>query len=288
VLSARKGGRKQDNFLSNPNSGPNGGRTPGTVDFGKQAITLKEARSQTLGIMARERLELTSYPLFGYRLMNKLKDQPQARRQWYIGKLGKYDNQLIESAAANRIPLRLLAAIILNELLDIDPRDVLQQQLITNLSSGSLGVAQIEVSTVLRHNLLKGFLIHPNGNAAAQLLAVPQYSIEACARELRHLLDAMEADPKAAWPAFFNFVPPPASDSDPQRYYRIGVITFEGVDSPEEREAVFARMVASAYNGGDRFLKVSDPAKKAPNSWVHGFNAAFIARDLCEFDLFGP
>lgn len=274
--------------MANPLSGPNSGRIPGPVDYGRQSLTLSEARSQQLGIMTRERLELTSYPLFGYRLMDKLKDQPAARRQWYTAKLGKYDNQLNESAASSRIPARLLATIILNELLDIDPRDVLQQQLITNLRSGSLGIAQIEVSTVLRHNLLKGFLLTRDANTAAMLLAVPQYSIEACARELRHLLDAMEADPTAPWPAFFNFVPPAAGDTNPERYYRAGVITMDGVDTPEEREAVFARMVASAYNGGDKFLKAIDPQNKAPNSWIHGFNAATIARDLYEFHLFGP
>lgn len=270
--------------MADPLSGNDGSRLAGAVEYGRQAQTLGQDPRH---MFPREYLELTSYPLFGYRMMDGMKGQSQARREWYIKKLGKFHNQLVESATANRLPPRLLATVILNELADIDPRDQLQQQLITHLSSGSLGIAQIEVSTVLKHNLLKGFLVVPNANTAAMLLAVPQYSIEACARELRHLLDAMEADPGATWPALFKFAPPAASDRDPARYYRKGVITVEGKDSAEDREAVFARMVTAAYNGGDKFLGATNPQKTNPNSWVHGANGETIARDLFKFDLFG-
>lgn len=182
--------------------------------------------------------------------------------------------------------MQLLAAVVLNELADIDQKDVLQQQLITNLNSGSLGMGQINVHTALKHGLLRGFLATPSASTAAQLLAVPQYSIEAAAREIRHLLDLMEHDPKAPWPARFKFAPPPPGDRDPMRYYRKGVITVPDKDTEEDREALFARMVASAYNGGDAFLGVAAPNKSQPNSWIHGANAESIARDLYQFQLY--
>lgn len=273
--------------MANPIDGAVGGRVPGpTDDFGKQAQTLSEARRAPLGMLLPEPLELTRYPLFGYSLMENMKDQPEARRRWYVQKLGKYHAQLQESAAANRIPTRLLATVILNELADIDPRDKLQQGLISNLSSGSVGMAQINIRTALDHGLLKGFLVRRHANTAARLLAVPQYSIEAAAREIRHLLDLMESKPSAPWPARFKFAPPKPEDRDPLRYYRPGVITVKGNEDQAEREAFFARMVASAYNGGDNFLNATDPQQTKPNSWIHGANAQTIARDLSEFNLF--
>ena len=166
---------------------------------------------------------MTTYRLFGSSMMENLTTQPQLRSQSYIRKLGKYHKQLQESASANHIPEQLLAAIILNELADIEPRDALQQQTVSHLNSGSLGVAQIQVSTALNNGLLSGFLTKRHANTAARLLAVPQYAIEAAAREIRHLLDVMELDPAASWPASFNFVPPRSGNQDPARSYRPGV-----------------------------------------------------------------
>lgn len=271
--------------MANPLIGPNGGRLPGPMDYGKQDVTLSEARQYSMAMMTKSTLEITSVPVWGWHLMNKLKDQPEARRQWYLRKLGRYDKQLNESAAANRIPVRLLATVIFNELLDIKPKDVIQQQIILNLSSGSLGIAQIEVSTALKHKLFRGYMTTPSANTAAMLLGVPQYCIEACAREIRYLLDLMEADPKLAWPATFSFVPP--TGDDPQRYYQPGVITVPGRDMPKDREALFAGMVDAVYNGGERFLNAKDPEHGWPNSWTQGVNAVTVGNDLYDFGLFG-
>lgn len=273
--------------MANPLVGPNGGRLPGKVDYGKQEVTLGEARQHPMGFMTKSTLEVTAVPVWGYHLLDSLKTQPEARKQWYIRKLGRYDQQLNDSAATNRIPVRLLATIIFNELLDIKPKDVIQQQIITNLTWGSLGIAQIEVSTALKHKLFRGYMTTPSANTAAMLLGVPQYAIEACAREIRYLLDLLEADPEAPWPSRFNFVPPPANDEDPQRYYQPGVITLEGVDTPREREAMFARMVDSVYNGGEKFIGATNPQKSWPNSWVQGANAETVAHDLYDFEMFG-
>jgi hypothetical protein len=269
--------------MADTRTGTQKGRTPGTIKYGEQAQTLGQDPRH---MFPREYLELTSYPLFHYRMMNNLANNPEGKRQWYIKKLGKYDNQLDESATNNRIPVRLLANIILNELADIDPRDWLQQQFISHLRSGSLGIAQIEVSTVLKHNLLRGFLVTPNANTAAMLLGVAQYSIEACAREIRYLLTTMEAHPEIAWAARFKFVPPPAEDPDPARYYRPGVITVTGTESDADREAFFANFVGGAYNGGDVLLRSGHP-ENFKNCITNGQTAEIIARDLFRFDLFG-
>jgi len=86
--------------MPNPIDGPVGGRVPGpTDDFGPQAQTLSEARRHPLGILPRESIELTRYGMWGS-MMDNMKDQPEARRQWYIRKLGKYNAQLQGSAAA--------------------------------------------------------------------------------------------------------------------------------------------------------------------------------------------
>jgi len=260
---------------------------PGPTGLGEQAPTLNESRRRAFGMLPREPLEITTYRVFGYSLMEQMKDAPGRRGQWYVRKLGKYQNQLQESASANRIPMQLLAAIILNELADIEPRDALQQQLISHLNSGSLGMAQIQVRTALDHGLLRGFLVGRHANTAARLLAVPQYAIEAAAREIRHLLDAMELNPGARWPARFNFVPPLAGDRNPARYYRPGAISVNPNEDQEDREALLAAMVAAAYNFGDKFVDVIDPPTTTPGSWIHGLNAAQIARDLFRLNLFG-
>jgi hypothetical protein len=212
--------------MANPLYGPTGG-TPGPTGYGNQEPTLNETRRGPVGLLPRERLELTRGSSmvgrwFGdwYSKMDDMKEQPQRRREWYVQKLSKYHNQLQESATANRIPLQLLAAIVLNELADIDQKDVLQQQLISNLNSGSLGMAQIEVQTALDHDLLSGFLTSRHAGAAAQLLAIPQYSIEAAAREIRHLLDQMESNPSGPWASRFKFVPPDSIQSLPHSGHR--------------------------------------------------------------------
>jgi hypothetical protein len=250
--------------------------------YGVQAPTLYDTPN---ALLTAAPLELTRYPLFRYCLMDDLADDPERRRQWYLDTLGRYHGQLEASAKANRIPLRLLAAIVLNELADIDPRDKLQQALIPFVAKGSYGMSQIQIATARRHGLFAGIVEEPGDLQIAGLLAVPQYSIEAAAREIRHLLDVMEKDPTSPWPARFGF--DPTGSRGRGGYYRPGVVAVGDPEKAEDREALFARMMASAYNGGEGFLGVADPKTAKPNSWIHGVNAETIARDLHRFDLFG-
>src|SRR5262245_11682420 len=117
-----------------------GARVPGPA-YGPQATTLDEAHQPgAMGMLPRQPLELTNYGGWGRKFDKDSMPTPAERRRWYLEKLGRYHNQLKESAAHNSIPMQLLAVIILNELADIDARDVLQQKFTSLLKSGSLGM----------------------------------------------------------------------------------------------------------------------------------------------------
>ncbi len=238
-------------------------------------------------------------------IYRKMRGLSQAeRKDWYVETLGRYYDQLQESARVNHIPPQLLATILLNELADINVLNWAQHETLLNshlVCSGSLGAGQIQVSTALKHGLFKGILDNPTSKTSAcdvaALLAIPQYAIEATAREISYLLDLMETDPTQAWPAQFRFTPLSGDDwweGDQYRFYIPGVMHTRRetkADTPdkdteetdEDREVALAVMVASAYNGGENFIK--KPSSNG-NSIIHGQNAAFIARDLFEMRLF--
>jgi hypothetical protein len=65
--------------MPDPIYGPIGGCAPGAVGYGNQAATLSQARSHPMGILPRERLELTRFStMLGdwYRLMDDLEGHP--------------------------------------------------------------------------------------------------------------------------------------------------------------------------------------------------------------------
>lgn len=276
--------------MPNPIYNPVGGRLLGPTNYGEQSLTLQESPPSC----RVERMEMTTWYMLNRQVYSKMDNMLQGsvedRGRWYVEKLGKYHSQLQESAAANDIPTQLLATIILNELVDIDPKDILQDYVASSddvrLGSGSLGMAQIQVKTALDHKLIREYSDYCHASIVARLLVIPQYSIDAAAREIRYLLNLMESAPGTPWSASFNFVPPDASDRDPLRYYRLGVIKITGNETQEDREVLLARMIASAYNGGEKFLSATDPKRTHPNSFIHGLNAAAIAHDLFELKLF--
>lgn len=75
-----------------------------------------------------------------------------ARAEWYVQKLGPYQAQLYASAQRHHIPTQLLAVVILNELSDINFIDVAQSG--DRADWGSLGIAQIQVTTAMAENLV--------------------------------------------------------------------------------------------------------------------------------------
>ena len=74
------------------------------------------------------------------------------RKAWYLSKLGAYENQLRESAKKHRVPEQLIAAVILNELADISTLDIIQENAAGG--GGSVGIAQIQVDTAIKNDLV--------------------------------------------------------------------------------------------------------------------------------------
>ena len=142
------------------------------------------------------------------------------RAAWYAGRLATLQAQLAESAGNRRLPMQLLAAVILNELADINVLDVLQSG--PSSFAGSLGIAQIQVDTARRDALVdlpagshrtgwarSGSHAHDVDDPSmvdmgqrlrtGQLLQVPQVAIEAAAREIEMLITRMAANHTRPW-----------------------------------------------------------------------------------------
>jgi len=217
----------------------------------------------------------------------------EQRRERYQRLLGPFTSQVLVSADQHKIPPQLLAAIILNELNDIGPQDVIGDA----LGIGSLGMAQISPQTAREHNLVD----QPNpeflqafDNAFAAAAAVeatkvetrlrqPKFAIEAAAREIRHLLEQMTKHRDRPWQKSFGFS---LSDinllKQPQDLYR-----FMGPGDSETLEKRAAALVAGPYNGPDMIIAErkesfdeNDLGFIYKNGTIHATNAANVASDL--------
>jgi hypothetical protein len=217
-------------------------------------------------------------------------DQRQAR---YTRLLGPYEVFLRASAARNVVPPQLLAAIILNELNDISPQDLLGDK----RHPGSIGMAQISVETARHFGLVDGppleaLLQAPNAFAASALaetfteqsrLRQPKFAIEAAARYIRHLVGQMARHRERPWQKLHGFSLRDASDlRGPQDLYR-----FFGPGGPVLLEERAAQAVAAAYNSPDiviaqhpESIDPDSPAFIYRNGTIHGRNASFVAEDL--------
>jgi hypothetical protein len=255
---------------------------PPTAALGQEP-TLSEASKNDKPLI-RKKLTFMNPIIFG--LKNKAK-----RKGWFLWKLGPYENQMRESAIEQRIPVQLLAAVMLAELIDISPIDILQEQV--PVGSGSFGYAQIQVDTVLNHGLFPNFApTNPMAGMAffkieiAHALMIPQYAISAAAREIRLLLDRMKGNPAKRWQTdngYRNVFSPDEinASSNSQIIYENSFFK-----NQEDREKFLARAVAGAYNSPDIII-TSDP-NTFTNGVGHGDNALVIAEELLEFGIFRP
>ena len=246
---------------------------------GAFAPTISDARR---GLVKRFEVEcLTSMSFEGFAALPSGAD----RREWIAAKLGHLTPQLYESAAQQQIPVQLLAVVIANELLDINVADIAQESLELSVN-GSYGIAQIQVDTALKDNLIP----HDEQFALAKAwgmekpfvkgrLQTGQFAVEAAAREIRLLLNRMEANPESAWVKQFNFSPTSVA----------GQRVFDGLPSPlsqELREATLAEMVAAAYNSPD-IINAVHP-ERYRNGPIHGKNARVLAQLFYRWHLFRP
>lgn len=216
---------------------------------------------------------------------------------WYVGRLASLQAQLLESAQSHHLPMQLLAAVILNELADIDWSDVMQSGASTY--RGSLGVAQIQVDTARTNRLVD---LSPGAHRTGwrrsradahdvdhpamvdmgerlrmgQLLQVPQIAIEAAAREVQGLITRMAANHAQPWQVTHGFTATgPQSDA---------IYAHVGSGDRKSREGALADAVCGAYNSPD-VITASDTTRFS-NARIHGQNANLLAQDLYRFRLF--
>jgi hypothetical protein len=244
------------------------------------------------------------------------------RRAWYTQMLVPYDAQVRQSAACNGIPPQLLATVILNELADINWIDVWQQRLGMN---GSLGIGQIQVDTAEAHGLVEfpgdRQRIHREAQEAWQMcmqfsvmgepggvcpsvstyehllhrdmvrhrLTIPEYAVEAAAREIRRLLDQACQNAGNPWPSRFSF-----SLSSMSALARpADVYNHIAGATQVDKEMNLSEMVVAAYNS-PQILVARQQASITPghpnqiyrNGMIHGRNSRSIAADLYRENLF--
>jgi hypothetical protein len=228
-----------------------------------------------------------------------------ARADWYVRKLGPYQAQLYASAQRHHLPVQLLAVVILNELSDINIVDVAQSG--EDASWGSLGIAQIQVTTAMEENLVDvtpaeeeaayheglrrtGHDHDPQGPLneyqrrvgrrlrVARQLQVPQVAIEAAAREVEILLNRMARNPDKPWQRQFRFSARGA----------VGDAVYSDIGPPgssaEAREGMLAMLVCGAYNSPN-VIDTGD-VSGFRNATVHGTNAKAHAIGLSRMGLF--
>ena len=284
--------------LASPMQGVEPGQRAGVEAARQRAASTTQERPLSLAATRSEELPMQELRWSDRMDVNTLFQRDDAARAaWYVGWLAAFQAQLLESARGHAIPMQLLAAVILNELADIDWRDVLQSG--PNTFRGSLGIAQIQIDTARRDRLIDlppgshrtGFaragvdaheIDHPTmvdfGEKlrTGQLLQVPQVAIEAAAREIALLLTTMAAHHASPWQMAHHFTATgPAGEA---------IYADVGTGNQTNREAALAGAVCGAYNSPD--VITATDTSRYPNATIHGENAEGLAEDLARFRLF--
>ena len=249
-----------------------------------QQRTLSEAGSQQAALLPMVSLSMMSREDF-----NHLHEDAAA--EWTIDRLGAFENQLRESASTHNIPMQLLATIILNELTDINLLDIIQQG--RDATSGSLGIAQIQVQTALDYGLIdlpEDTDMLPSVDVlqtrsprllVGRRLQVPQFAIEAAARNIARLLRRMGENLNRPFQIRYQFIATgPVGDSIYDSVWHGNRIL---------REGKLAYMVGAAYNSPDIII-ADDPvgvdSRYNVNAIPNGQSAEGVAQILARFGLF--
>ncbi len=228
----------------------------------KQEPTLKSRDTQFL---SQDKLQATR---------NGPKISPIDLGMWSLRKLGPYQDQLRESATSNQIPMQMLAALILTELGDIDSLTDSDQ------IAGSIGIAQIQPETAKQHNLVD-LSSTTNVGKETELttkLKIPQYAIEAAARELAYQLKELDKNKRKEWALKHGY-----AGGGPR-----GEASTEDVlgDNYVDQLASLTEMVVAAYNSPD--IAKTDTIENYPNGAKHGKNASYVANFIALTNLFKP
>lgn len=219
--------------------------------------------------------EETKSPSFDFENPSKR----NARCQWYRSKLGQYSDVINKAAKEERIPPELLMTLVLNELADIGPEDVEQDQaiawtlgdfdkykldsragyiglgrLITGrpVSEWSLGIAQISPSKALRYNALA---VPPQIRTNPELtefyvafsLLNRTVNIQAAAKVIKGILKDIERQQKGLW--ISQFIRPGVRFSADNPYDSMYPPPSKGVSAMNTmRRRNLTEMVIAVYN----------------------------------------
>lgn len=227
------------------------------------------------------------------------------RREWYVNKLSAYEDVLEAASKRHNIPMQLLATVILNELADIDMKDIAQEYV--PISKGSVGIAQIQIDTAIDFGLVDvseaeieaaGFNSSTEGEAvvADRKLAVrvitreklkdPEIAIEAMARRVEQLLMTALTKPNDFAKEFLLPSQLPIVDI-------YDAVDAGGSTAQIDKERRLANLITAAYNSPDILVAVKpgnpfdiDTPGPYYNGRTHGVNSRSISNDLYNFDLF--
>ena len=271
----------------------------------EQEMTLSEAKNKKKKLKPKE-LVMTRGVTDVFTVM-ELEDPELA--SWIYWNLGPYQNQIEESANANQIPKQLLATVLIAELSDISVVDV-------NQTEGSIGMAQIQIQTAVDDNLIdfsekelnkeKKELkkIYPDLNdneltekakfeLAKEMLWIPQYAIEAAAKEIAILINKMGKNTDKPWQKKFGFTASGVMGNEIYNYVSSDLQIddeqgnrVKGIGDAADREANVANMVTAAYNSPGIITASQSSIDGMSNATTHGGNAAGIAVTLYMWGMF--
>lgn len=254
------------------------------------------------------------------KILNEPGGSPERRCEWYKDKIGRFAQHIREAARSEKIPPRLLASIVLNELADVGWGDVIQDQQLAgthgnyekyetavlrvalwwkSIARQSVGIAQISPQTVIRHHAVRvpgeKFLTRKNElefHIAYRLLN-RQVAISAAAKVIRGIIRDIERHQNCKWVK--QFIRPGCRFSVERPYEALfpglgqdGRVTEE---VQREREMKLAQLVAAVYNSGN--ILTPRKGQRVPNADASmsrdfsnalklGHNTAYINGDLFE------
>ena len=244
---------------------------------------------------------------------------PDLRCNWYKEKIQRFISEMNDAAKNENIPARLLATIVLNELADIDLKDVTQDQQLfgtegnyeayenwiarpalswKSIAVQSFGIAQISPKTALEYNAvpippaLKTRMTRENETElfVAYRLLDRKVSIRAAAKIVKGILQKIEQmQETSAWAKEFIRPQQRFLANDPYAaLFPKGEM--EKAVVRREREKSLARLVTAVYNSGNILTasprkvpnSLGNDPKSFPNALKHSQNGGSIAEDLVE------
>lgn len=229
--------------------------------------------------------------------------------QWIEKRIGPYRNEIMAAAKKHNIPPRLLATVILNELVDYDMQDWAQESI---PNTGSVGIAQINVNTAIKHNLvdytqkeIDGLTIpyYPDPKSKWfmdkkqyliwEKLNHPPTAIEGAAREISFIFDNLNKNLGKTWAS--NLMAGPLDKANPYANLKPSENLPSQYQDNIEREYALAVLVIGAYNTDTivtKKFKLEDPYKiekgniSFKNARNHAINSELLVSLLAKKKMF--